>query len=144
MSQSMDLDFTGVTTSNLIPEGTHVVRISAADFSKAQTGSDQLEVEFENVNGVMHRHAFSLEGEVISWQNVVSCWSIKNAPSWIWEHFEKPKVTEPFEKWVLVNITGVIQRQFDTSEDMEIYVDRHSTAYRKAKITGEIEYEVEE
>ena len=100
-----------------------------------------VEVEFENVNGVMHRHAFSLEGEVISWPNVVSCWTIKNAPSWVWEHFEKPKVTEPFEKWVLVNITGIIQRQFDTSEDMEIYVDRHSTAYRKAKITGEIEYE---
>ena len=103
-----------------------------------------IEVEFENVNGVMHRHTFSSEGEIISWQHVVSCWTIKNAPSWVWEHFEKPKVTEPFEKWVLVNITGVIQRQFDTSEDMEIYVDRHSTAYRKAKITGEIEYEVEE
>ena len=103
-----------------------------------------VEVEFENVNGVMHSHAFSLEGEIISWQNVVSCWTIKNAPSWVWEYFEKPKVTEPFEKWVLVNITGIIQRQFDTSEDMEIYVDRYSTAYRKAKITGEIEYEVEE
>ena len=103
-----------------------------------------VEVEFENANGVMHRHAFSLEGEIISWQHVVSCWTIKNAPSWVWEYFEKPKVTEPFEKWVLVNITGIIQRQFDTSEDMEIYIDRHSTAYRKAKVTGEIEYEVEE
>lgn len=60
MSQSMDLDFTGVTTSNLIPEGTHVVRISAADFSKAQTGSDQLEVEFENGDGATRKGWFSL------------------------------------------------------------------------------------
>ena len=102
-----------------------------------------VEVEFENANGVMHSHAFSLEGEIISWQNVVSCWTIKNAPSWIWEHFEKPKTTEPIEKWALVNDTGRIQKLFDTSEDMERYVVNYYTTYRKARITGEIEYDVE-
>ena len=101
-----------------------------------------IEVEFENVNGVMHRHTFSSEGEVISWQNVVSCWTIKNAPSWIWDYFEKPKVTEPFEKWAWVDEFGDVTSLFDTEEEMRTCVSRPPSNRFNAKITGEIEYEV--
>ena len=104
-----------------------------------------VEVEFENVNGVMHRHAFSLEGEVISWPNVVSCWTIKNAPSWVWDYFEKPKIKRLFEKWARVDEFGDVTSMFDTEEEMKSFAFRATLSKRfNAKITGEIEYEVEE
>ena len=103
-----------------------------------------IQVEFKNPGGNTYTYIFSDEGKNVHWQDVIYCWTLNNAPSWIWENFERPMVTKPFEKWAVINSTGRIQKLFDTSEDMEIYVDRHSTAYRKAKITGEIEYEVEE
>ena len=102
-----------------------------------------VEVEFENANGVMHRHAFSLEGEIISWQHVVSCWTIKNAPEWIWGYFEKPKIKRPFEKWARVDEFGDVTSIFDTEEEMKSCAFRAPLSNRfNAKITGEIEYEV--
>lgn len=45
------IDFTGVETSNLLPVGEHVVRVSDAKFTQASTGSDQLEIMFKDQGG---------------------------------------------------------------------------------------------
>lgn len=55
-----ELDFTGVTSNNLIPEGVHTVRINSAEFKKAQTGSDQLQVTFETPDGAVRSSWYSL------------------------------------------------------------------------------------
>lgn len=55
-----ELDFTGVESSNLIPEGTHLVRVSDAQFSKASTGSDQLQVTFQAADGAVRSAWFNL------------------------------------------------------------------------------------
>ncbi|NCD12778.1 MAG: hypothetical protein EOL93_09535 [Epsilonproteobacteria bacterium] len=45
-------------------------------------------VEFENCS---YEILFSRNGRNVEWQPVPSCWTIKNAPDWIWEYFSKPK-----------------------------------------------------
>jgi hypothetical protein len=55
-----ELDFTGVTSNNFIPEGVHTVRINGAEFKKAQTGSDQLQVTFETPDGAVRSSWYSL------------------------------------------------------------------------------------
>lgn len=56
----MDLDFTGVESFSLIPLGTHTVKVKDAEFKKAQTGSDQLEINFEAFDGATRKAWFSL------------------------------------------------------------------------------------
>lgn len=56
----MDLDFTGVESTNYIPEGIHTVRVKDAQFSKASTGSDQLEVTFETADGATRKMWYNL------------------------------------------------------------------------------------
>lgn len=56
----MELDFTGVESYSLIPVGTHNVKVIGAEFKKAQTGSDQLELNFEDNNGSTRKAWFSL------------------------------------------------------------------------------------
>lgn len=56
----MDLDFTGVESFSLIPVGTHTVKVKDAEFKKAQTGSDQLEINFEALDGATRKAWFSL------------------------------------------------------------------------------------
>ena len=56
----MELDFTGVETSNLLPEGTHLVKVTESEFTKAQTGSDQLCVSFEDSQGATRKAWLSL------------------------------------------------------------------------------------
>lgn len=56
----MDLDFTGVENTNYIPEGIHTVRVKDAQFSKASTGSDQLEVTFETADGATRKMWYNL------------------------------------------------------------------------------------
>ena len=56
----MDLDFTGVESFSLIPLGTHMVKVKDAEFKKAQTGSDQLEINFEAFDGATRKTWFSL------------------------------------------------------------------------------------
>lgn len=56
----MDLDFTGVESYSLIPLGTHMVKVKDAEFKKAQTGSDQLEINFEAFDGATRKAWFSL------------------------------------------------------------------------------------
>ena len=46
-----ELDFTGVQSSSFIEEGVHTVKIKDAEFKKAQTGSDQLQLTFEAADG---------------------------------------------------------------------------------------------
>lgn len=60
MVNSYNLDFTGIQSTNYIPEGIHTVKISGAEFKKAQTGSDQLQVTFEDKNGAIRSAWFSL------------------------------------------------------------------------------------
>lgn len=55
-----ELDFTGVESTNLIPEGTHTARISGAEFKKAKTGSDQLQVNWETAEGATRSSWYSL------------------------------------------------------------------------------------
>lgn len=55
-----ELDFTGVQSSNLIPEGIHTVRITDAEFKKAKTGSDQLQLTFETSDGANRSAWYSL------------------------------------------------------------------------------------
>lgn len=55
-----ELDFTGVEVNSYIPEGTHNVKVSAAEFKKAQTGSDQLQVTFQAEDGSVRNTWFSL------------------------------------------------------------------------------------
>ena len=57
---TMDLDFTGVESTNYIPEGIHTVRVKDAQFSKASTGSDQLEVTFETADGATRKMWYNL------------------------------------------------------------------------------------
>ena len=48
----MDLDFTGVESFANIPLGTHSVTVKDATFTKAKnTGSDQLQINFEDAHG---------------------------------------------------------------------------------------------
>ena len=56
----MDLDFTGVESTNYISEGIHTVRVKDAQFSKASTGSDQLEVTFETADGATRKMWYNL------------------------------------------------------------------------------------
>jgi hypothetical protein len=56
----MELDFTGVESFSLIPVGTHTVKVIGAEFKKAQTGSDQLELSFEDANNATRKAWFSL------------------------------------------------------------------------------------
>lgn len=60
MINTMELDFTGVSSSNFIPEGVHSVIITDASFIKASTGSDQLEVLFQASDGSIRKAWFSL------------------------------------------------------------------------------------
>ena len=56
----MELDFTGVESVNYIPEGIHTVRVKDAQFSKASTGSDQLEITFETADGATRKMWYNL------------------------------------------------------------------------------------
>lgn len=56
----MDLDFTGVESYSLIPLGTHTVKVKDAEFTKAQTGSQQLAINFEDANGATRKMWCSL------------------------------------------------------------------------------------
>jgi hypothetical protein len=51
----MDLDFTGVESYAFIPLGTHTVKVKDAEFTKAQTGSSQLAINFEDANGATRK-----------------------------------------------------------------------------------------
>lgn len=55
-----ELDFTGVQSTNYIPEGVHTVKVSGAEFKKASTGSDQLQVTFEAADGSIRSAWYSL------------------------------------------------------------------------------------
>ena len=57
----MDLDFTGVESYANIPLGEHNVVVKEAVFTKAKnTGSDQLEINFEDANGATRKMWCSL------------------------------------------------------------------------------------
>ena len=56
----MELDFTGVESFSLIPVGTHTAKVIGAEFKKATTGSDQLELNFESNEGSTRKAWFSL------------------------------------------------------------------------------------
>ena len=60
-----ELDFTGIESTNLIPEGTHSVKISNAEFKKASTGSDQLEIAFEKSDGSIRRAWYNLQPQAL-------------------------------------------------------------------------------
>ena len=51
----MDLDFTNVESFSYIPVGVHSVKVKEAEFTKAQTGSDQLAITFEDNNGATRK-----------------------------------------------------------------------------------------
>lgn len=51
----MDLDFTGVESFSYIPVGVHTVKVKDAEFTKAQTGSQQLAINFEDANGATRK-----------------------------------------------------------------------------------------
>lgn len=51
----MDLDFTGVESFSYIPVGVHTVKVKDAEFTKAQTGSSQLAINFEDANGATRK-----------------------------------------------------------------------------------------
>lgn len=55
-----ELDFTGVQSSSFIEEGVHTVKIKEAEFKKAQTGSDQLQLTFEAADGKIRSAWYSL------------------------------------------------------------------------------------
>lgn len=55
-----ELDFTGVQSSSFIEEGVHTVKIKDAEFKKAQTGSDQLQLTFEAADGKIRSAWYSL------------------------------------------------------------------------------------
>jgi hypothetical protein len=55
-----ELDFTGVQSSSFIEEGVHTVKIKEAEFKKAQTGSDQLQLTFEAADGRIRSAWYSL------------------------------------------------------------------------------------
>lgn len=56
----MELDFTGVESFSLIPIGTHTVKVKDAEFTKAQTGSSQLAINFEDSDGATRKMWCSL------------------------------------------------------------------------------------
>ena len=60
MANIYELDFTGVETSSYIGKGTHTVKVCKAEFIKAKTGSDQLQVTFQNEEGSVRSAWFSL------------------------------------------------------------------------------------
>jgi hypothetical protein len=60
MANVYELDFTGIQSSNFIGEGVHTVRISEAEFKKASTGSDQLQLTFEASDGAIRSAWYSL------------------------------------------------------------------------------------
>ena len=103
-----------------------------------------IQVEFKNPGGKTYTDTFSDEGKNIHWDNVIYCWTIKNAPSWIWDYFDKPKIKRSFEKWARVDEFGDVVILFDTEEEMRSRVLLPSVNHFNAKITGEIEYEVED
>lgn len=55
-----ELDFTGVQSNSFIEEGVHTVKIKEAEFKKAQTGSDQLQLTFEAADGKIRSAWYSL------------------------------------------------------------------------------------
>lgn len=55
-----ELDFTGVQSSSFIEEGVHTVKIKEAEFKKAQTGSDQLQLTFESADGKIRSAWYNL------------------------------------------------------------------------------------
>lgn len=59
-NMTYELDFTGVQSSNFIEEGVHTVKIKDAEFKKAQTGSDQLQLTFEAADGKIRSAWYSL------------------------------------------------------------------------------------
>lgn len=59
-TNTMLIDFTGVESGNFIGEGEHLVRIKEAAFTKASTGSSQLEVNFEDSNGATRKAWYNL------------------------------------------------------------------------------------
>lgn len=60
-----ELDFTGIESSNLIPEGTHTVVVSDAEFKKASTGSDQLQVTFKTADGAVRSSWYNLQPQAL-------------------------------------------------------------------------------
>lgn len=60
-----ELDFTGIESSNLIPEGTHTVVVSDAVFSKASTGSDQLQITFKTADGAVRSSWYNLQPQAL-------------------------------------------------------------------------------
>ena len=67
----MDLDFTGVESYANIPVGVHTVTVKEAVFTKAKnTGSDQLEVNFEDAHGATKKAWYSLVPQAL--------WKVKN------------------------------------------------------------------
>jgi hypothetical protein len=59
-NMTYELDFTGVQSSSFIEEGVHTVKIRDAEFKKAQTGSDQLQLTFEAADGKIRSAWYSL------------------------------------------------------------------------------------
>lgn len=55
-----ELDFTGVQSSSFIEEGVHTVKVKDAEFKKAQTGSDQLQLTFEAADGKIRSAWYNL------------------------------------------------------------------------------------
>lgn len=60
-----ELDFTGINSSNLIPEGTHTVFVSDAEFKKASTGSDQLQITFKTADGATRSSWYNLQPQAL-------------------------------------------------------------------------------
>ena len=67
---TMELDFTGVTSFNYIPEGVHTVKIKEATFTKASTGTNQLEIIFETADGATRKAWYNLQPQAL--------WKVKN------------------------------------------------------------------
>ena len=86
---------------------------------------------------------FSQSGHNVEWQIAPSCWTIKNAPKWIWDYFEKPKikVKKPIDAWIVVFGPGdmMIYKTLDMANSV---ANRSDPKLPIVKFTGE--YEVEE
>lgn len=52
-----------------------------------ERGKYRINVSFVNCKYIV---TFSQSGHNVEWQTAPSCWTIKNAPGWIWDYFEKP------------------------------------------------------
>ena len=59
-NNTYELDFTGVQSSSFIEEGVHTVKIKEAEFKKAQTGSDQIQLTFEAADGKIRSAWYNL------------------------------------------------------------------------------------